>query len=203
MTGGYDEGYKACSCFWGIEPGSFVKRLSNLLHEFEGIRVLDAGCGEGKNAAFLSAKGAHVVALDISAAAFKNGRAAWPLESIQWIKSDIRRHYFAPASFDVVLAYGLYHCLASNLEIEQVHAKLSRITTSGGYHVVCTFNDRSQDLAAHPGFKPCLLSHRFYLDLYRSWELICELDEDLYEVHPHNQILHHHSITRLIVRRPP
>ena len=58
IDGGYDSGYRACPCFWGSDPGSLVSRLATIVPSFTGLQVLDAGCGEGKNAIFLAGKGA-------------------------------------------------------------------------------------------------------------------------------------------------
>ena len=69
MNGGYDAGYIACPCFWGRSPGSLVRLLDKYIVDFSGMEVLDAGCGEGKNAAFLSQRGARVRAIDVSEAA--------------------------------------------------------------------------------------------------------------------------------------
>ena len=78
---------------------------------------------------------------------------------------------------------------------------LQAATAPGGYNVVCVFNDRQQDLTAHPGFTPTLLRHTDYLGLYSSWELVYASDEDLHEIHPHNGVPHMHSLTRLIARK--
>ena len=46
--------------------------------DLAGAHVLDLGCGEGKNAAFLATLGCVVQAWDISAAALDNAKVAWP-----------------------------------------------------------------------------------------------------------------------------
>ncbi len=61
-NGGYEPGYQSCDCFWGSELASLVKTLALELGDFKGLKVLDAGCGEGKNAAFLAERGASVTA---------------------------------------------------------------------------------------------------------------------------------------------
>src|SRR3954453_10231067 len=83
--GGYDDGYSACPCFWGTRPGTLVRQIADRLSDFRGLRVLDAGCGEGKNAVFLSELGATVLATDVSVRAIANARAAWgPTPGIEW-----------------------------------------------------------------------------------------------------------------------
>jgi len=202
--GGYDDGYRNCPCFWGTEPGSLVRRLPEFVDSFDGLHVLDAGCGEGKNAAALAQRGALVDAFDVSQYAVENGRRQWPeLESIRWRVADARNEDLPAAHYDLVIAYGFTHCLADEAEIVDLVSKLQAAAKASALHVLVAFNDRRQELeAAHPGFHPTLLSHARYLDLYDGWEILVESDTDLTETHPHNQIEHTHSMTRLIARKP-
>ncbi|MDC0675820.1 class I SAM-dependent methyltransferase [Nannocystis radixulma] len=203
MSGGYDDGYKACNCFWGTEPGSLVRRLEVHTGSLRDKIVLDVGCGEGKNAAFLAQKGAYVRALDISAHAVSNAQSAWPtVQGVTWEVTDIRAQTWEIESQDVVVAYGLFHCFSSEAEVNGLVRRLQSATKRAGVHVICAFNDRFQELEeAHPGFSPLLLPHVSYLRLYGDWEILESSDENLTEVHPHNGIRHTHSLTRLIARR--
>lgn len=46
--GGYDDGYEAVQCFWGVEPGSLVADyLERHTQKLRSARALDLGCGEG------------------------------------------------------------------------------------------------------------------------------------------------------------
>jgi tellurite methyltransferase len=201
-NGGYDEGYAACSCFWGHEPGSLIKRLLESSADVGGMSILDAGCGEGKNAHAFAARSARVTAVDCSPLALRNARRAWPEDQIDWVQADVREVRWPLQAFDLVIAYGLFHCLAARSEIEDVVRRFKDATRRGGRHVICSFNSRRQDLAAHRGFEPCLLSHDEYLTLYRDWMVEEASDEDLHESHPHNRIAHVHSLTRMIVLNP-
>lgn len=198
--GGYEEGYEACPCFWGLEPGRYVLMLRDL-GRLSGLRALDAGCGEGKNAAYLAAQGCEVTAVDISARAIDHAKSFHGNLAIDWLCADIRSQAWPRDRFDIIVAYGLYHCLASDYDICTLHSALSRSTKVGGYHVICSFNDRDQNLSAHPGFHPCLMPHEFYMELYKGWNIVAALDENRYETHPHNMIAHHHSLTRLLARK--
>ncbi len=200
--GGYDDGYRACPCFWGREPSRLVINLRQRIGTYQGLRALDAGCGEGKNAAYMAADGCAVLAVDISAVAIANGRKAWPAASIEWRVEDIYQLELEPLQFDVVVAYGLLHCLGSIERVTGILQRLQHATRPGGYHAVCTFNDRAQDLRAHPRLGPLLKSHTWYLSQYKGWDIVTATDEDLSEVHPHNGIRHTHSMTRILARRP-
>jgi tellurite methyltransferase len=204
IDGGYDSGYSACPCFWGSEPGSLVAKLAKIIPAFEGFRVLDAGCGEGKNAFFLASKGALVEAYDISHLAIQHAErrnASQHAPNISFHAQDIRTQDPDPASFDIVIAYGLMHCLANEIEIRSLTARLQNSTKPGGYLLLCAFNDRFQDLSAHPGFSPTLLSDATYVDMFNGWNMIEASDNDLHETHPNNNIPHTHSMTRIIARK--
>jgi hypothetical protein len=98
--------------------------------------------------------------------------------------------------------YGLLHCLPAAEKIQSVVQASLLQTRHGGHHIVVTFNDGPHDLTAHPGFLPTLLPHDWFVSLYDRQEIVLESRERIEERHPHNNIPHFHSLTRLIVRRP-
>jgi tellurite methyltransferase len=198
--GGYDEGYSRNSCFWGRSPGSLVKAFLERNPPLAGRTVLDLGCGEGKNAHAFAMTGASVDAVDCSTLAIANGRKAFPDANIRWITASAREHLSTCGPYDVILMYGLLHCLSSAQDISAVIELAMKRTALHGTHIVVAFNDGPHDLSAHPNFKPTLVSHRFYCDQYRSQQIVSDTDSILHEMHPHNNIPHFHSITRLAVR---
>src|SRR5262245_47937821 len=106
MVGGYDDGYAACEWCWGREPGSLVRRLVSLV-AVGGLRILDLGCGEGKNAVYLARLGAKVTAVEVSALALANAERAWhDRDLVAWTQEDARTVTLEAGSFDVVIMYG-------------------------------------------------------------------------------------------------
>jgi cyclopropane fatty-acyl-phospholipid synthase-like methyltransferase len=202
FDGGYDSGYRGASCFWGIAPGSIVKRLLSERPPSSFPRVLDLGCGEGKNSVPFAEAGCRVDAVDCSPHALYNGKKAFRGKSITWIEADALRYEIHVGDYDLIIAYGLFHCLRSQSTIKLLAQRMIAGTRPGGFNIVCTFNDRSHDLRAHPGFQPTLLAHEWYVALYQEWEIVDVSDADLHETHPHNGIQHHHSLTRILARRP-
>lgn len=201
VSGGYDEGYEACNLFWGTKPGSLVQwAIENTTHSAPGI-VLDIGCGEGKNAIAFARLGYKVVATDISEKAMSNGKERWKESEIDWIHADARDLDFESGQFDVVVSYGLIHCFSSFEEAESVVERCKSWTKVGGLNIVCAFNNRDHDLSAHPNFQPLLIPHDDIVSMYTNWEVLRKSDETLYETHPHNNIPHHHSLTRLVARK--
>jgi SAM-dependent methyltransferase len=200
-SGGYDEGYEGSSCLWGGEPGSLVRRLVDETW-VAGRAVLDLGAGEGKNAYFLADQGAEVTAVEISVSAIRNGRNHFgDCSRVEWVNSDVVDFPLSPCSFEIVVCYGLFHCLSSRESIMAEVRRVQECTVGGGWNVLCAFNDRFQDLSAHPGFHPTLLSHGTYMGLYEDWEISAASDRNLTERHPHNELEHSHSMTRILARR--
>lgn len=201
MQGPYDSGYVAVPCFWGRRPSSLVRKLIEVVPRSNGLRALDAGCGEGKNAVALASRGVSVTAVEISEAAIRNGRRAWPDVTIEWVSGDITTLEWQEGSFDIVIAYGLLHCLSSDDAIRSTVRRLQKSLSATGYFVLCSFNDRHQELEAHPEFHPCLIGHNDYTSFFNGWDVLHSSDTDLRECHPHNEIWHVHSMTRILARK--
>lgn len=201
-NGGYDDGYRLCPCLWGDKPGSLVSRVFGNDRPLS-LKVLDLGCGEGKNAAYFSRRGATVDAVDCSDHALRNAESRWgPLQGVTWHLEDAATFVGKlECNYDVVVMYGLLHCLSTPVDALSLISRCRELTNRGGLHIVCAFNRRSQDLSAHPNFEPLLLDHGTYVHAYDGWHVEAS-DEDLFETHPHNGIPHHHSLTRLIARAP-
>jgi tellurite methyltransferase len=203
--GGYDIGYQSSPCFWGREPGSLVRASLSLLPNPAGLRVLDAGCGEGKNAAFFAERGAKVDAIDISPLALENARRAWPELCSRMRLSCLDVHALATEErvYDVVIIYGLLHCLEDRVARHRVVEKLKAVTCPGGLHIVCALGSRLDGFAeGHIDFRPTLASHESYVDLYRDWTISHESDRDLVETHPPNYVEHRHAVTRFFAISP-
>lgn len=200
LTEAYDEGYRAVERFWPTRPGSVL----HALHErrlLKGGVALDAGCGEGTNAHWLANRGYTVDGVEVSPIALGKAAKNYTHRNINWYRADIQDFYLQPQAYDLVVAYGLLHCIPEAAWGDTV-SRLQSATTVGGILVLVAFNARSQDIQdAHPGFHPTLKTHSQYMIEFESWEVVLASDEDLHETHPHNGVPHTHSMTRLAARR--
>ena len=197
---GYDDGYKCVNNFWGVHPAKLVIEASRLLskqkHE-SGLVCLDLGCGHGKNSIFLSNQGFEVYAMDSSFYAIHEARLSHP--EVHWCVRDIRKLCPNGRLFDMIVMTGSLHCLPSAEDVRCVVRAAQSRTRLGGFHVLSAFNSSDQDLSGHAKtFHPLLLDHSFYLSLYNGWKLLAASNEVQDDIHPHNNIRHRHSITRIL-----
>jgi SAM-dependent methyltransferase len=124
-------------------------RLSALLAEYpepREVRVLDLGCAAGRNAVLLAQKGFNIDALDSSPAMVAKTRERLaPILGASAAERRVRIGRmddlsFAPdASFDLVVALGLYHCAESRAEWDRALSESVRVLKPGGRLLVSVF----------------------------------------------------------------
>lgn len=166
------------------------------------MRALDVGAGEGKNSAALARAGALVDAVECSSSAIRNGRGMFSDSSVNWIHDDALALSYERSAYDLIVCYGLMHCLPSEVAVDGLLRSLQTALKSGGTFILVSFNDGSHDLSAHPAFRPLLIKHDWFLDQFQGWRLEHATDSILFETHPHNGIPHHHSLTRVMAVKP-
>ena len=62
----YETWYEGDTYYWGLEPGDFLDELIDLCPPAPDKKVLDIGCGEGKDAVYMAGKGYQVSAFDLT-----------------------------------------------------------------------------------------------------------------------------------------
>jgi SAM-dependent methyltransferase len=203
MDGGSDHAYAVSSCVWGTDPEPLLKQAVPA-SAAGGLQVLDAGCGEGRNAAYLASAGAVVRALDVSPLAIEHARATWgDIPGISWEQADLRDADLPDDRYDLVVIDSVLHWLADGQDAGRVLGRLRGATRLGGRHLLCVFNDRHQELGSHHAPPRFIPAHDWCLRLYDTWAIEALLDETIVSSHPGAPWPHGHSVTKLLARRPP
>jgi SAM-dependent methyltransferase len=108
--------------------------------------VLDLGCAGGRNTVFLARLGFDVLALDASEAMVaETRRRMTPIVGEAEAERRVRVGRmddlgWAPAaSFDLVVALGLYHCAQSRAEWDRSLSETARVLAPGGQLLVSVF----------------------------------------------------------------
>lgn len=102
-----------------------------------GMRVLDAGCGRGRNLAYLLRAGFEVCAVDQAAGAVEAVRrlaaeAAPALPATNFRVEPVERTSFADASFDAVLSSAVLHFARDPEHFDAMLAEMWRVLRPGG-----------------------------------------------------------------------
>jgi 2-polyprenyl-3-methyl-5-hydroxy-6-metoxy-1,4-benzoquinol methylase len=93
----------------GTQPGSIMSHFLQVVGDVSGLRVLDAGCGEGYLSRILTQRGANVTAIDISAPLVEIARTKELADQISYQVADLSQplsvyqgHFDLVASFFVL-----------------------------------------------------------------------------------------------------
>ncbi|MDM5207650.1 class I SAM-dependent methyltransferase [Cytobacillus kochii] len=123
----------------------------NLVEYFEkGLapkRVLELGCGPGRNAVYMAKQGCKVDALDIAENAIK-----WAKERAKEEVVDINFHClslfdfdFKPHSYDFIYDCGLFHHLAPHRRLTYLEIIKKALKKDGYFGIVCFNTDGALD----------------------------------------------------------
>jgi tellurite methyltransferase len=124
---------------WGTAASEFAKEIVRLLRA--GSRVLDLGCGEGRDSVYFAACGFDVTALDVSADGLKKAtRLADERDvKVRWL---CRSMVDAPVAgrFDLVYSCGSIHHVRKEAR-SRLFRRLKVLTRPGGINAHIVFTD--------------------------------------------------------------
>ena len=204
--GQYDLEYKDCPCFWGKNPAKYVRKFVDLNILTKG-KVLDLGAGEGKNSFYLQKKGFNVTSVEVSKFAIRNFLDRIIDEKLitypDLILSNIVEFQFNLFSWDLIINYGVLHCLKDTNEANRILDKMISSTTKGGYNILSSFTNNISITNVQDYLSPLLLDNDYVKNYYEKngWEIILFETDVITETHPTSNIEHQHSLYRLIVKK--
>lgn len=110
MTVDYDELYSAEGYYWGLIPSYVCYDILKILPPIRPYRVLDIGCGEGKDAVFFAKCGYAVTAFDISQQGIEKAKrlAEHNHVEVRFFKADLF-DYRLDADYDIIFSSGVLH----------------------------------------------------------------------------------------------
>ena len=167
----YDQGNPA----WGKAPANVLEKFINYFPSQ--ARVLDIGCGEGRNSVPLSKKGFNVHGIDISQSAINvaNSRES----SCQFTCADIF-HIEFKEKFDVAIDFGLFHFVPPHLRQSYLDKVFSFLNDGGVY---CNQTGRlGERRIGSDEYTPPQFSKKEIEDSFNNYQVII-IDEDTLPSH--------------------
>jgi tellurite methyltransferase len=125
---------------WGLAPSPFGRDVRALLAP--GARVLEIGCGEGRDSVYFATCGCDVTGVDVSAAGLAKAERLARAHGVRvrWVCADAARDLPA-GPFDLVYSCGAIHYVP-RLERASLFDRLKALTRAGGYDAHVVFTDR-------------------------------------------------------------
>ncbi len=128
----YEEYYNSEDYYWGLTPNDICYDIMKIKPPTKPYRVLDIGCGEGRDAVFLAKNGYAVTAYDAAGTGLKKARALAEKSGVyvDFFKGDIK-DYRLTSNFDIVFSSGVFHYIPIELR-EEIFENIKDHINHGG-----------------------------------------------------------------------
>lgn len=135
----YDNRYNIEGYYWGLTPNRICYDIMKILPPIKPYRVLDIGCGEGKDAVFFAKCGYAVTAFDISESGIEKAKrlAEHNKVDVRFFKADVF-DYRPDTEFDIIFSSGVFHFIPPN-ERKDVCNSLKAHTSDNGINAMNVF----------------------------------------------------------------
>lgn len=195
----YDQEYRREEYYWGIKPSSMCYKVMEYLPPLLPYRVLDIGCGEGKDAVFFARNGYKVSGFDILQSGIEKSKKLAKDCNVQvdFFQADFRRFHIQE-NYDVIFSSGAFYLMPKNIR-EKLINEYKKYTNIGGIHAINTF-------VAKPFLEDCFEKEKCYywksgelLTYYSDWETLF-FEEKIFDCNSNGR-WHKHCMNTIIVRR--
>lgn len=199
----YDRRYDTEGYYWGLLPNRICYEVMKLLPPVKPYRVLDIGCGEGKDAVFLAKCGYAVTAFDISEQGIEKAKrlAEHNKTEVMFFKADLF-DYRPDTEYDIIFSSGVLHFVPPDAR-KEICDSLKEHTARDGINALNVFVQkpfiiREKDPARdekkrHPWHSGELFGY------YHDW-LFHTCKEDIFDCNS-GGIPHKHCMDTLIAQK--
>ncbi len=138
----YDRKYEAEGYYWGLKPNPVCYDIMKIMPPIKPYRVLDMGCGEGKDAVFFAKCGYAVTAFDVSEQGIEKAKrlAAHNQVNIRFFKADIF-DYRPDTDYDIIFSSGTLH-FVPEVQRKELFDRLKVHTADKGIHAMNVFVEK-------------------------------------------------------------
>jgi len=141
----WDERYKKAGFEWGRQQTLVAEITRNIMEQREFKRVLDGGCGYGRDCIYLAKKGFDAVGIDVSAEALRLAREWANNEglAVGFRHMDITDTNFEDFSFDTVIMFNTFHFMLEKPRKKAI-GEIYRILKNGGILAQAMFSRKEK-----------------------------------------------------------
>ena len=196
----YEKWYEGDGYYWGTEPADFCDELIKLCPPSGEKKVLDIGCGDGKDAVYMASKGYKVTAFDLT----ENGiRKTIRLAKENGVEinayvDDINT-FGTDEQFDIVYSTGTIQYLFDENK-KSFFEKISRITRRNGFVFFNVFVEKPfLELPPDWDIEEKMWRSGELFSFFPDWKFI-RIDETIFEDNS-NGIPHYHCMDTIICEK--
>jgi len=198
----YDQRYTSPEYYWGKKPSAICDRVIEIMRPSADFRpkLLDLGCGEGRNAVYFAKHGFQVVGLDTSLPGLEKTRRYAQEEgvSVETIQADIVT-YALEDTYDVIFSTGTLQYLPSEVRAERLQNYKDH-TSPDGINVLSVFV-RKPFIARAPDAETTAFPYKSgeLMGYYWDWEILDSVEE-IFDCMS-SGVPHKHAVNRIMARR--
>lgn len=199
----YDKRYDTEDYYWGLMPNGICYDIMKILPPVKPYRVLDIGCGEGKDAVFFAKCGYSVTAFDISEQGIEKAKrlAEHNKVNVNFFKADIF-DYRPDTEYDIIFSSGVLHFIQQT-ERKELCDSLKTHTAEGGINALNVFVKKPFIRRAPDSTRDEEKRHPWYsgelFGYYHDW-LFHTCREDIFDCNS-GGTLHKHCMDTLIAQK--
>lgn len=162
----YDNHYAGKEYYWGLQPNRLLYEIMQRKPPIKPYKILDIGCGEGKDAVFLAKNGYDVTAFDISEKGIRKAKTLADVHgvTVDFFKADIK-DFRIETDYDIIFSSGVFHYIPQNLR-QSIINNLKTHTRVNGLNIINVFVGKPFIPPA-----PDMEKEELYVDIWKSGEL--------------------------------
>lgn len=196
----YDEEYRKSAFYWGQEPNQLCQRAVELFPNDRKGKVIDLGCGEGKDLIHFARHGFAVVGVDISISGLEKAQH-WAKQEgfhLQTMQADLNAFHLTDM-YDMVYSSGTLTYLSPDLRLKKFE-HFKEHTNIGGFNVFNVFVEKPFiEQAPDWGNDEYFYRTGDLLQFYWDWEIV-SFEEVIFNCHS-SGVAHQHAMDVMMARR--
>lgn len=194
----YNKAYDREEYYWGVEPSTMCYEVLRYLPPTRPLKLLDIGCGEGKDAVFFARCGYIVSAFDLSEAGLEKTRilAEKAHVAVKAFNANLW-HYRLTENYDILYSSGVFGYIKPDIRAEIMKNYKSHVN-DGGLVAFNTFVNKPFIACAPEKEKNCCWKSGELFTYFHDWyiENCCEYVFDCNS----SGVTHKHAANRLLAR---